>query len=440
MAAEQLTFPCQVGEGRPTSIARKLCRMIEDCLPDRSLSATIAGLVANQRMPRPSQVEFVLTAQCNLRCAYCFERVDNAVASMSLETATRAIVLLLSEWSKKELAVVTFLGGEPMLRFNVIREVITFAAQQASSSGRRICYDMTTNGLLLEEEHVRYFREVGLRYCLSLDGDPTHNDRHRKARGGGSQYAAIAAKMRMLKRYQHWQGARVTVMPDTAAQLAENVTHLHRELAINQFIIGFATSVPWSDAQIADYARGLMETFEFYLAERLAKLNRRLRISILDVGPISEAYLASGGCGFGCGAGSGRVSVAPDGTLHGCTKLAFAAVRKDEYRLGTVEMGLNRPENRRKLLDHSVESRPKCRACEIAAFCNGGCYAANLADTGDIYSPADYYCKLMFAQKTAADYARRRLAALGVQTLRCERELAGDFAGSKPSQTAEACR
>jgi uncharacterized protein len=403
------------------------------------ITSLVRQLAAQRLSPRIVKLELILVEACNLRCNYCFEFASEPGRSMSRETALQAVDLLFDASRGSEWVGITFIGGEPMLRFDLICAVMERAENLAGNTEKRTCFDMNTNGVLLEEKHARFFSEQGLAYCLSLDGRQDDNDRHRKARNGDGAYALIAGKLRMLKRHQHWQGARVTVMPDTAARLAENVTSLHDELGINQFIIGFATSVPWSDAQITDYASGLMETFEFYLEERLAKRSRRLRISILDVGPISEAYLARGGCDFGCGAGSGRIAVAPDGTLHGCTKLAFAAGRKDDYTLGTVKTGLSRPENRRKLLDHSAEFRPKCRYCEIAAFCTGGCYAANLTDTGDLYTPADYYCKLMFAQKTAADYARRRLATLGIKSLRWESELPPDCTQHRASQPAEAC-
>jgi uncharacterized protein len=245
------------------------------------------------------------------------------------------------------------------------------------------------------------------------------HDRHRKTRNGQGSYEQLARKMSLLKRYQHWQGARVTVMPDTAAHLARNLAGLHHDLAINQFVIGFATSVSWTDRQIADYAAGLMETFEFLLEQRVGRGSRRLRIGLLEVGPINEAYLAARPIGWGCGAGCGRVAVSPDGALHGCTKLAFAAsgATLDQYVLGAVETGLSRWENRRKLLDHTAGSRPKCRECPLAPRCQGGCYAAGLADTGNIYVPADYYCKLIFAQKQAAAYARARLKELGLGSL-----------------------
>jgi uncharacterized protein len=386
------------------------------------IASYVAYRIRQLQDPRILKLELILTDACNLACSYCFEYGANSGRRMSPEVAKGAVDFLVDASRTAKWIGITFIGGEPMLRFELIRMVVRYAKKQTAAAGKEAWFDMTTNGLPLKEDHVRYFRDVGLRYCLSLDGTPDDNDRHRKTRAGNGTHGKLAGKMPLLKHFQHWQGARVTVMPDTAGSLARNIAHLHGELAINQFIIGFATHVPWSDSQIAEYAGGLMEAFEFLVVERVHKGSRRLRIGLLEVEQLDEAYLERGGCGWGCGAGSGRLAVAPDGTFHGCTKLAFAGTGRSRSALplGSVQTGLSRPDNRRKLLDHSAESRPKCRSCPLAPRCHGGCYAANLSDTGDIFVPADYYCKLVYAQIQAADYARKRLRELGLNNLFCQ--------------------
>ncbi len=417
-------------------------------------AAQLARQLALQAWAPPvGCMELILTEACNLGCGYCFEYGADHHKSMSAETASAAIDLLMDASRDSTWVAVTFMGGEPMLMFDLIRDVVDYAGREARRHGKTISFDMQTNGVLIREEHARFFRDHGVRYCLSLDGARLTNDRHRRTLGGSGTFQIVAAKLKMLKRHQHWQGARMTVMPDDAARLGENVRALHEELAINQFVIGFATHVAWSDAQIADYAAGLMDAFEYFLEQRVFRRSRRIRIGLFELGQLDAAFVAGRRGAWGCGAGSGRLAVAPDGSLHGCSKLAWGAsggsaaaalppeglrpvgnLPHDGLRqvgnlphggsaaaplpLGTVETGFSRPENRLKLLDHSEGPRTKCHACELASHCNGGCHAASLADTGNMYVPADYFCKLMFAQKQACDHARRRLAELGVPSLR----------------------
>lgn len=375
---------------------------------------------SDARAPRVVKLELILAESCNLGCTYCYEYGARPQEIMSLATAVAAVDFVVAASRESEWIGITFMGGEPMLAIDVVRKVVDVAERGAKRAAKVVGFDMQTNGSLIREEHSRFFREHGVRYCLSLDGARITNDRHRRTLGGSGTFQIVAAKMKMLKRYQHWQGARMTIMPEDAGRLGENIRALHEELAINQFVIGFATHVDWSDRQIADYAEGLKSAFDYFVEERVHKQSRRIRIGLFELGQLNEAYTEQRRSAWGCGAGSGRLAVSPDGTFHGCSKLAWGVTggsANAPLPLGSVETGFSRPENRLKLLDHSETPRIKCHTCEIAAHCNGGCHAANFADTGNMYVPGDYFCKLMFAQKHACDYARSRMRELGVENL-----------------------
>jgi uncharacterized protein len=335
---------------------------------------------------------------------------------MNKKTALQAVDFLIEQSRDSKWVELTFIGGEPLLEFDLICSIIHYT--QKREKNKRVGFTVTTNGTLLKEEHVSFLRDNNCRYLLSVDAIGNCNDRYRRMKNGQSQYEILRSKMPMLKSYQPWQGARVTVLPETAKQLAENIRNLHQELKINQFVIGFATGIKWTEEQIADYCFALKEMFEFLLQERIDNENPRLRIGLMEVGLIDEAYATNISMGWGCGAGSGRIAVAPDGTLYGCTKLAFAAKDKTEkYALGNVFEGFTKIQNRLTLLNHTENIRPKCKDCFLAKRCNGGCYAANLTDTGCLFYPSNTYCKLIYAQIIAADYARKRLKELGLKNV-----------------------
>ncbi len=404
--------------GRIKSVASNVARPVSGGQAIRSEAANTLALL---NAPRIVKLELILTEACNLGCTYCFEYGANAKKKMTDSTAKKAVDFLLESSRQSRWVGIALMGGEPMLQFDLIKEIADYARLKARESGKEVEFDMQTNGVLISRQHAEYFRDIRLRYCLSLDGAQQTNDQYRRSLGGDGTFQVVAAKLKMLKRFQHWQGARMTIMPQHAAALRDNIAHLHEELAINQFVIGFATHVDWEDSQIADYARGLKEAFDYYLTHRVFQKSRRLRIGLFEFGDLSEAYTAKRKTNWGCGAGSGRLAVGADGVYHGCSKLAWGkngGSANAPLPLGNVQTGISTPGNRLKLLDRSEESRSKCTSCEIKDSCQGGCYAANLADTGDMYTPADYFCKLIFAQKAAADYARERLRELGISDLR----------------------
>ena len=314
---------------------------------------------------------------------------------------------------------ISFIGGEPMLCYDLIREVVEHARYRATACEKQVGFDLTTNGVLLTARHARYFRDVGLRYLLSLDGARADHDRYRPKRGGGGSFETVAKKMHMLKGFQPWQGARMTVMPEMAAHLCTNVKHLHEELAINQFVIASATNTKWPDRDVAAYNLSLKELFEYYMRRLSGESHRRLRIGLLEVGSVSVTPAAGGSEAWGCGAGSGRLAVSPDGMFSGCSKLSWGRTgwKDAPLPLGNVATGFDPGPSRQLLLDHSLAARRKCSSCELRNSCSGGCYAANYVDSGDIYEPSDSFCKLMLAQKDAADYGRKRLRELGLERL-----------------------
>lgn len=108
-------------------------------------------------MSCPEVLVIELTQQCNLRCEYCvysgvyyFERVHNN-ATISLET----IDTIIAKWfsSTNHPKNVSFYGGEPLLKFELISYFVTTLKSMAIDIG----YYITTNGILLENDEICNF-------------------------------------------------------------------------------------------------------------------------------------------------------------------------------------------------------------------------------------------------------------------------------------------
>jgi uncharacterized protein len=94
-----------------------------------SVEAATLGTVAEavrgnefaRRLPKMSYMELILTDQCNLRCSYCFEK-DKNPHNMSDETALAAVDFLMEESGPMKRVTILFFGGEPLLRFDLIKK------------------------------------------------------------------------------------------------------------------------------------------------------------------------------------------------------------------------------------------------------------------------------------------------------------------------------
>lgn len=364
---------------------------------DVARGRTLAAL-----MPSMSYMELILTDQCNLRCGYCFEAGKN-VHRMSHEHALAAVDFLMEISRDTQDLTILFFGGEPLLRFDLIREVVQYADDKAAALGKRVRYDMTTNGTLITEVHLKFFRKHGVKFLLSMDGSKTDHDAHRRYASGRGSFEVIVAKLPLMKRYQPWMGVKMTVLPNAAHRLRQNVEELYK-IGINQFVVGYAHGVPWELEHLASYERSLKEVCELYL--EMKYYENPFRMTLFEEG---EPGKDTARCTFGCGAGRGRFCVDSYGEMYGCSKLAtITGMSNGVLSYGNVVQGFTQPTNRARFLVSNLGPRTKCRECEFRDSCSGGCPAVNFADTGSIYIPDDLSCRVVFINERVHEYMRRR--------------------------------
>lgn len=113
-------------------------------------------------------VEVVLTAACNLSCAYCYQNRRSPLA-MDWETL-RAVADLLLRSAAPEV-VLTFYGGEPLLRFSALRRCVEYVGERLPA-GKSVRFTVLTNGLLLDEGIVSFLEAHRVRTRISFDGVP----------------------------------------------------------------------------------------------------------------------------------------------------------------------------------------------------------------------------------------------------------------------------
>src|SRR5208282_643088 len=97
-----------------------------------------------------------LTNQCNLSCQYCYEYGADKVATpdgkpkfMDLETARSSVDFLLKQSAGRRALHITFFGGETLMNFPLLKQVVGYANEQAKAQSLSIDFSLTTNATLL---------------------------------------------------------------------------------------------------------------------------------------------------------------------------------------------------------------------------------------------------------------------------------------------------
>jgi len=150
------------------------------------------------------QIIIELTQACNLRCKYCsfseYYPLNRGYTGRTIDfaTARKAIDYFLDRVSDTEEPSIGFYGGEPLLRFELLRRCVDYALEVRKGAPSR--FSLTTNGTLITPEMVEYFASRSVNLLVSVDGPPQCHDQNRLFADGRPTSPAIMKGLDMIKR------------------------------------------------------------------------------------------------------------------------------------------------------------------------------------------------------------------------------------------------
>lgn len=341
---------------------------------------------------------------CNLGCKYCFAGTGGFGGPrglMKLETGKKAIDFLFSASGTRKHIEIDYFGGEPLLNFVVVKDLIKYGKEKAQRTGKVLKQTLTTNAILLNEETIEFLKQEKISLILSIDGRPEVHNRMRPFVGGKESYQRVRSA---VKNYLAAPGIQDYYVRGTYTHFnpdfSEDVTHLVGE-GFDQVSLEPVVAGPENEYALKE--EDIPFLFEQY--EKLAQdwLDRYYRgepfnffhfnIS-LDRGPCLPRRLS------GCGAGHEYLAVTPEGDLYPCHQF----VGKPEFLLGNVEEGLLNQGVRDEFIRAHVLNKEECRNCWARFFCGGGCHANAYNFNKDIYVPYSLGCKLQKKRLECAIY------------------------------------
>lgn len=331
---------------------------------------------------------------CNLRCAYCFAGEGEYHGSRSLmteEIGKQSIDFILEHAGSRRNLEIDFFGGEPTLNFDVVKKMVAYGREQEKKQGKSFRFTLTTNGLLLDEDMLRYVNENMQNVVLSIDGRPEVNDRMRKSVNGKGSYDAIVPRFLRLaqSRGQRDYYVRGTFTRENL-DFYEDVIHL-ADLGFRQISVEPVVAEPnQSYALTEGDADGLCGQYEKLAKEILHREKKGEGFQffhfMLDLtgGPCVAKRLT------GCGAGTEYLAVTPEGDLYPCHQF----VGLEDFRMGHVREGVTNKSLRKAFAGCHVYAKEACRACWARFYCSGGCAANAYRLTGDINGTYELGCRL----------------------------------------------
>lgn len=331
---------------------------------------------------------------CNLRCAYCFAATgDFGVGRklMDAETGKKAIDFLAANSGDRVNLEVDFFGGEPLMSWNAVKEIVTYARSIEKQIGKKFRFTMTTNGMLLDDAKIDYLNEEMSNVVLSIDGRKEVHDRVRPCPNGSGSYERI---LPMFRKLVAQRGPKDYYVRGTFTKynldFSEDVWHLYEQ--------GFDQISVEPVVAPADMPYALTEAELDTIAAEYEKLAQRMLDNETKGGKFNFFHfsidLNNGPCAIkrlrGCGSGNDYVAITPEGDIYPCHQ--FVGI--EDYRMGSIHDDSFNAELKAKFAAAHVGNKPECRECWAKFYCSGGCNANNFLYEGDILKPHKMSCKL----------------------------------------------
>jgi uncharacterized protein len=331
---------------------------------------------------------FHLTHDCNLRCPSCFTGAKLA-REMTVDTARRAAEFVV-DYAKEHAqpAVFSFFGGEPMMAWDVLREVVLHAEKAGDAAGVPVLFRMNTNGMLIKEEHLRFFEAHDLIFILSIDGNKAMHDRERVTAGGVGSFDVLAKKLPRFLEHNPGMMASVVITPTNVVDAADGIAFLW-DAGFRFVIVKPDVTQPWSRDNVEELERQYQRVADDYL-ERTRR-GHELYLNLLDDKWINHAKGAEG-LSIRCDVGSSQISIAPSGNIYPCVRW----VKEEEDtvpRLGDVWQGLL-PEPLAKIRAEAAAPKQPCGDCSYNdGRCANECACEHYSATGRIDTPSPALCE-----------------------------------------------
>lgn len=338
----------------------------------------------------------LVTQDCNLRCKYCFASAGeyhmHGSRLMSFETGKRALDWLVEKSGKRHSLEVDFFGGEPLMNFEVVRQLVAYGRSLERAHDKRFKFTITTNAVALNDEMIDFFNKEMHNVVLSIDGRPEVHDCMRPTPSGKGSYEIMMPKARRLAecRGQKDYYVRGTYSAHNL-DFGNDVLHL-ADLGFEQISIEPVVADPACEYALKeDMLPAIKDEYE-----RLARVYVRRREKddtwfnffhfMIDLkgGPCLRKRLT------GCGAGNEYVAITTDGDIYPCHQF----VGREGYRMGSVLDGTFDGAVQKEFAENHVLNKEKCSKCWARFYCSGGCAANAQAFSGNIREPYDMECQM----------------------------------------------
>ena len=331
---------------------------------------------------------------CNLNCAYCFAsqgKYSGERAVMSEEVGKRALDFLIEHSGTRHNLEVDFFGGEPLMNFDVVKNLVAYAREREKETGKNFRFTLTTNGVLIDDDVIDFANREMSNVVLSLDGRKEIHDEFRVDYAGKGSFDKIVPKFQKLvearggKDY-YMRGTFTHRNPDFVNDIRTMLDLGFDELSMEPVVCAPDDPAALNDSDLEMVMQQYEELASLMLERRRQGKPFTFYHYMID--------LSGGPCIYkrvsGCGSGTEYMAVTPWGDLYPCHQF----VGDEKFKLGDIYNGVTNTALQNEFKQCNVYAHPECNDCWAKLYCSGGCAANAYHATGKITGIYENGCKL----------------------------------------------
>ena len=343
------------------------------------------------------KMNLMITGKCNLNCLHCFNAKDNA--PLNTELSYEQVLNILDQARDIGVNAFTITGGEPLVHRHFLDIV------KAIYERDMFIFELNTNGLLITQEMLDAFKELGCKPLIkiSFDGVGYHNwiRQHPKAEDMTIKAIELCVKngFRVMAQTQV-NRKNVDVMMKTARLL--------HEIGVSEMRIIRTTEAPRWEKNSPDSSLGFEEYYEKMTEFAKEYIHSDMSMNV-DIWQLMRLYPSSKSYGLTpiactkdefnlripmCKGNRGMIAVSSGGEVVPCLQMSGYFLEKgislgNLFKTPLKELVKESPYlslATAPVLKQILEN-DKCGNCKYYKACTGGCPALGL-----LYSSnSDFY-------------------------------------------------
>lgn len=354
----------------------------------------------------------VVTLRCDHNCVYCQANSmhpQDTRYDMTQKTA-RKVVERIFECPAKSITI-EFQGGEPLLNFPAVCEIIKTARNLSAKTGKRVNFSLVTNLTHMDDEKLDFLLANKVNLCTSLDGPRKIHNFNRVYTKGDSYANAINWMKKItgkLKNNPNKIGAILTVTKSALEypkEIVDEYFNLGKSGIFIRYVnpLGMAKGV-WEKIGYPPekYIKFYEKALDYILKINLEKRQfSELTAVVFLTKILSDADFSFMDMRSPCGASIGQIAYYYDGNVYTCDEARMMSEMGDvSFCIGNVYKNsfrdfITHPATRCLVTSSCTDVQTSCSWCVYKPYC-GVCPVLNLLSENDLYGrmPQNLRCKV----------------------------------------------